>query len=143
MSVNSNNPAYVFDSFALLAYLNGETGRERVVEILTRSLAGEMRTLLCSINLGEILDTLERRRGLVQAQRAQALIESLPIIEADATRTLVLEAAHIKALHPISYANAFVAALALREDAIILTGDPEFKSVQSLVRVEWLTPTMG
>jgi ribonuclease VapC len=75
---------------------------------------------------------------LPQAQRTQALLESLPIKEIEAERSLVLDAAHIKARHPISYADAFAAALAARVSAVVLTGDPEFVAVEDLVVVEWL-----
>ena len=138
MLASASDPGVVLDSFALLAYLNAEAGRERVVALLTAAQAGQVRALLCTINLGEILYTVERRFGLIPAQRVQALLESLPIQQVEAARDLVLDAAHIKALHPISYADAFVVALALRENAAILTGDPEFESVQALVEVEWL-----
>ena len=49
-----------------------------------------------------------------------------------------LAAAHLKAQHPISYADAFVVALAQQMQATLLTGDPEFSQVESLVAVEWL-----
>jgi predicted nucleic acid-binding protein len=133
-----SDPVYVLDSFALLAYLNDEGGKDRVVELLTQAKSGNCRLLLCTINLGEILYTVERRRGLTKAQRTQALLESLPIEEIDANRSLVLDAAHIKAHHPISYADAFAAALSIRESATVLTGDPEFQSVEALTRIEWL-----
>ena len=51
---------------------------------------------------------------------------------------VTLEAAHIKASHPLSYADAFVVAVAINQKAIVLTGDPEFESVETLVNVEWL-----
>lgn len=130
--------SYVLDSFALLAYLNGEAGEARVVEILKQAQAGKCKTLLCTINLGEVLYMVERRRGLSQAQCVQALIESLPIKEIEAERSLVLDAAHLKARFPISYADAFVAALAAREAATVLTGDPEFAAVETLIEIEWL-----
>ncbi len=38
----------------------------------------------------------------------------------------------------ISYADAFLLATALREKATIVTGDPEFKKVQSLSPIEWI-----
>jgi len=53
-------------------------------------------------------------------------------------RTLILDAAHLKAKYPISYADAFVVALASREGAVILTGNPEFETVRDIVRIEWL-----
>jgi predicted nucleic acid-binding protein len=53
----------------------------------------------------------------------------------------VLDAAHIKANHALSYADAFAVAAAIRESATILTGDPEFETVESLVKIEWLEKT--
>jgi len=43
-----------------------------------------------------------------------------------------------KAHYSISYADVFVVALPLREDAVILTGNPEFKTLMDQVRIEWL-----
>jgi ribonuclease VapC len=136
--VSPNSPVFLLDSFALLAYLNDEPGRARVKEVLRSAEQGLCRVLLCMINFGEVLYTTERRRGFAMAQNVQALIESLPIAILDTTRNLVLDAAHIKANHAISYADAFAVAAAMREGAVILTGDPEFEVVESLVTVEWL-----
>jgi predicted nucleic acid-binding protein len=134
----TSKPVFVLDSFALLSYLNGEPGAARMVDLLTQARDGKNRLLLCVINLGEILYTVERRRGLTKAQQTQALLESLPIEEVPADRSLVLDAAHIKANYPISYADAFAAALAERESATVLTGDPEFEALEGRIKVEWL-----
>jgi len=136
--VNPAKPRYVLDSYALLAYLNGETGQKRVEEILTSAQAGNAFVFLCTLNLGEVLYIVERRRGLQQAQMILALLDSLPLLQIELARSLVLDAAHIKAQHTISYADAFVTAIAQVEDACVVTGDPEFKSVESLVQIEWL-----
>ena len=131
-------PVYVLDSFALLAYLNGEAGAGTVAQVLRQSEAGKCAACLSLINLGEVLYIVERRRGLPAAQRTLALVESLPIRVLEVTRPLVLGAAHIKAHHALAYADAFAVACAQQEHAVILTGDPEFRSVESLVPVEWL-----
>lgn len=47
-------------------------------------------------------------------------------------------ATHLKARHPISYADAFAAALAQLESATLVTGDREFEAVQGVIRIEWL-----
>ena len=39
----------------------------------------------------------------------------------------MLAAAHIKAGHALSYADAFAVAVAQELDAVMLTGDPEFE----------------
>ena len=53
---------------------------------------------------------------------------------------MALAAAHVKAHHAISYADAFAVALAQQMQATILTGDPEFGKIEHLVAVEWLPP---
>ena len=131
-------PTYLLDSFALLAYLNDEAGKMRVQELLLLAKDSKCRLLMCQINLGEALYIVERERGLPVAQSVLALVESLSIELLEACRDLVLDAAHIKANHALSYADAFAVAAAMREQAIVLTGDPEFESVDDLIEIEWL-----
>jgi len=130
---------YILDSYALLAYLGAEPGWERVREMLFQAEGAAFSLLLCTINLGEVLYMTERRRGLEKAQDVQALIDGLPIEIVDATRDLVIDAAHIKANYTISYADAFVVALAQRVGGTILTGDPEFQFAEKIVQIEWLS----
>lgn len=131
--------SYILDSFAVMAYLGAETGWRRVKELFDLAIEAKRPLLMCMINLGEVLYMTERRRGLEVAQDVQALIASLPIDIVDASRGLVLDAAHIKANYALSYADAFVVALAQREQGIIITGDPEFHTVESIVQIEWLS----
>ncbi len=90
------------------------------------------------INVGEVLYITERIGGAIAARAAIGLLDSLAIRVVDAGRELTFAAAHIKANHTLSYADAFAAALAHRLDAVLITGDPEFRSVESLIRVRWL-----
>jgi predicted nucleic acid-binding protein len=85
-----------------------------------------------------VLTIIERERGLPLAQRSLAGVDQLPIDILEATRERVLAAAHIKAHHRLSYADAFAVAAAQELSGVVLTGDPEFTAVQSLVRMEWL-----
>jgi len=136
--VNEVRPVYLLDSFAFLAYLNNEPGRPRVEAILDQAQKQQCIILMCIINLGEVLYSVERRRGFAAAQKTLMLSQNLPINILEVTNDLVLEAAHIKASHPLSYADAFAVAVAINQKAIVLTGDPEFESVETLVNVEWL-----
>lgn len=137
--MSSRSAAFVLDSFALLAYLADETGRPRVEQILTGAARGDCRVSLSLINLGEVLYIVERARGLAQARAALAAIEQLPIEIVPASRQAVLAAAHIKTQHALSYANAFAVAAAVERQATVVTGDPEFGTVEGTVRVEWLS----
>ena len=130
--------SYVLDSFAVLAYLEGEASMATVTMRLRQAENEQCFIYLSIINLGEVLYITERERGINQARAVLAAVEQLPLELLPANRESVLAAAHVKASHPLSYADAFVVAVAQAKQAIILTGDPEFRTVEHLVSVEWL-----
>lgn len=66
------------------------------------------------------------------------LLEQLPLTVAEVTRERVFSAAHLKAHYMLSFADAFVASLAQELDAEIVTGDPEFRSLEDKVKIRWL-----
>lgn len=129
---------YVLDTFALLAYFQDEPGTDRVMEVLQSAQKEKSRVCLCIINLGELLYIVERRRGLTEAQAVLAAIQQTPIEILPAEEQTVLAAAHIKANYAVSYADAFTVTCAGQLDGVILTGDREFESVESVAKVEWL-----
>ena len=94
---------YILDSFAILAYLGGEEGENKVKEILQEVSHEERSALLSLINLGEVMYITERSRGLAKAQESLALIEDLPIEILPVDRQAVLSAASIKARYPVAY----------------------------------------
>ncbi len=128
----------VLDSFALLAYLGGEPGGERVQAVLQHALRKESQALISLINLGEVLYITERELGLPEAQAVLAAIEQLPLRILPADKDAVLAAAHVKANCRMSYADAFAVAAAQASGGTLLTGDPEFKPVEGSIRIEWL-----
>ncbi len=132
--------AYALDSFALLAYLEGEIGESRVRELLEAAKAGSQTVYLSLINLGEVLYITERERGLVAAQRTLAAIDQLPVQIEPIERATVLAAAHLKASYRISYADAFAVVTAQEHEAVLITGDPEFEILEKskIVNLEWL-----
>ena len=131
-------PVRILDSFALLAFFDGEVGADLVQQTLTRCDQGDCVAYLPMINFGEILYIVERNRGLPRAQKVQGVIDRLPLILLEATRERVLAAAHVKARFRLSYADAFVVAAAKELNGTVLTGDPEFSTVTTLIKVIWL-----
>lgn len=73
-----------------------------------------------------------------KAQDILALIQAMPVEVLPADDQTVFAAAHIKANHPISYADAFVIVAAQNLNGIIMTGDPEFQDITELAQIEWL-----
>lgn len=130
--------AYVLDSYALLAHFEDETGGEQVRKILKAAQAGKTRLFLSVINLGELYYNTLRERGREQAEEVRFVTEQLPITIVDADKDITLDAARLKAVHPVAYADCFAAALGVRKKARVVTGDPEFKKFGETVAVEWI-----
>jgi len=122
----------------MLAYLDAGPAAQDVRQMLRRARRKDVLVLFSLINYGECLYVVERAQGLQQAQLAIGIIDQLAVRVVSADRSLVFEAAHIKARYPISYADAFGVALAKRNRACVMTGDPEFKTVEPEVAVHWL-----
>lgn len=129
--------SYVLDSFAILALLSGEPGHEQVAALLHRARAGT-RLLMSWANVGEIAYIVERRWGAGRVQQVLGMLEETGIEFVALEHELALEAAHLKAIHPLAYADAVAAALALRTKATLVTGDPELRAVEPGVQILWL-----
>lgn len=116
----------VADAWAVLAFLRGEgSAALSMRRYLRRARAGNLRLLLNWINLGEVYYRIAQIRGLEGAAEALALIRALPLELYPVRERLVLEAARLKAEHPLSYADAFAVATARLERGHVITGDPE------------------
>jgi ribonuclease VapC len=129
---------YILDSYALLAYFQAEPAGVKVRNILKDASANRAAVLLSVISLGEIYSIITRKRGEATGREIIKDISSLPVDLVGATTERVLAAARVKALHPVSYADAFVVAAAEEFSVTIVTGDPEFKEAESLASVFWL-----
>lgn len=130
---------YVLDAWAILALLQREEpAASRVREILALGEGQEALLLLSMINLGEVYYQVGKRVGATRATQALSIVRNLPLTLVSATDDLVLQAAGLKMRHLISYADAFAVGLALREDALLVTGDLELRQLRTEVRIEML-----
>ncbi len=130
--------AYVLDSFALLAHLEGEVRGEKVTEILKKAREGKGSLYISVINLGEVYYITTRERGSEKANEVLMLIEQLPIKIVDVDRDLTISAAKLKAQHSVAYADCFASALAMKKNIKLITGDPEFKKFEKEVKIIWI-----
>ena len=141
MAAETRVEAYVLDAYALFAYLAGEASAPHVRVLLDAAAVGKAHVLMCVVNLGEVFYRYIREHGQAAAERALSLTDSLPVEFVGVDRLLALAAAQLKGCHRMSYADCFAAALAQEVDATLVTGDPEFRQVQDVVRIEWLEAT--
>jgi ribonuclease VapC len=133
------NRKRLLDSYALLAYLNKEAGFEKVKTHLAVAQESGNFIIMNEINIGETYYILHRKRGAEKANYfIDTVLEGLPILRIPNDFGAIIAAARIKAEYPLSFADCFVVVSAQREDAVVLTGDPEFKKVEHLIEVEWV-----
>ncbi|MFQ6101627.1 MAG: PIN domain-containing protein [Anaerolineae bacterium] len=130
---------FVLDSFAILALLSKEEGGEKVADLLQRTRKGSIQTLMTWVNVGEVAYIVERRWGIGRVYQVLGNLEATKVEIIPVERELALTAAHIKAGHPLAYADAFAAALALIEKGTLVTGDPEFKLLENSISIQWIT----
>jgi ribonuclease VapC len=129
---------YVLDTFAVVALFRGEPAAARVRELLEAGGAGAALLILSLVNYGEVAYITEQRSGSQGLSTLLSVLDQLPIDIIRPDRTQALSAAHMKAAHAMSYADAYAAALAASHQATLVTGDPAFEAVEGQVRVEWL-----
>ena len=128
----------LLDSWALIAYLSGDRRGAAVRDLLRSADAAGERLLMNEINIGEVYYLVARRRSPAAAETFLQTLETMPIDPTSNAFADVIEAAKLKAQYAISYADAFAAATAIRHGAILVTGDPEFRTLESQVTIRWI-----
>jgi len=129
---------YVLDSYSLLAYAENEKGADAVEDILKKALEDKAELFLCVINWGEMYYIALREGGKERAELYKNTFARYPIIIVEANKEITLQAAEFKAVHKISYADAFAAGLSKIKKAVLVTGDKEFKSLESEIKINWI-----
>jgi predicted nucleic acid-binding protein len=128
----------LLDSYAILALLNDEPGAQVVADLLKAGARDEDLLLVNEINVGEVYYIVAKHRSVSEAERVLRHLETLPLEIVSNGYKEVIDAARIKARFPLSYADAFAVATAIRREARVVTGDPEFAVVEDTVDIVWL-----
>ena len=130
--------ATVFDSYAVLALFFHEPGAERVKELLNDAAGVGRPILITAVNWAEVLYRVAREQGDTGVADAKRFEATMPVDVVTADLALAELAAEYKAAHKMSLADAFAAALAKQRKAVLVTGDPDFKAVETEIKIGWL-----
>lgn len=107
------------DSWAILRWLEG---KEPAAGLVEETL--ETRPVMSWLNLGEVFYVVHRAAGEERAlEVVRDLRGRLSLDQVSPER--VIEAASIKAVHSMAFADAFALATATAHEATLFTGDPE------------------
>ncbi|OIQ07539.1 PIN domain protein [Moorella thermoacetica] len=122
---------YILDAYAVICYLEDETGAEKMAELLQKAREKLIKLLLTWVNLGEVYYRVYRRNGEIEAKKVLETVKKWPVEFLVGDEELTLAAAKVKALHLLSYADAFAIGAALQYKATVVTGDPEIKEASN------------
>ncbi len=130
---------YVLDSSAVLRYLDGEAGADRVSEIIKGHLAGGCAAVISSVHWGEIAGQVGKRRGRAAWDMVLSRLAAfgIPVAPVDAERAV--RAASIRLKTSIPYVDAFGVELAAgSRERVFVTADFDFKVANREVKIEFL-----
>jgi predicted nucleic acid-binding protein len=128
----------ILDAHALMAFLEREPGYEIVKSFFVSAVEKDEPLLMTTVNYGEVYYIILRECGRDKIEHIDNTIRTLPIEFVDADVQLAREAARFKAVKKMSYADCFAAALAKIRKGEVVTGDREFRAVESEVRISWI-----
>ena len=132
-------PIWILDAWAILALLQSEEpAASRVLAVLDQAEQKAATLHMSWINLGEVYYRIGKQRSIVEAKETIEEIRLLPIRLHEANKGQILAAANIKAMHTLSYADAFAVTLAQQVGGTLLTGDPEIIRLAGAFSIEQL-----
>jgi len=130
--------SYVLDANALLVMLIDRPGAHRITRLLEQAKRQGLRLFMSAVNWGEVVYSLWRLRGEVEAKRLIRKVEQLPVTVMPVDRERAERAGELKVVHGLGYADSFAASLAMELRATLVTADPDFRKVGSRLKVEFL-----
>jgi len=128
----------VLDSYALMAFFEDEPGADTVRSLILKGEEGSLNLVMSVVNLGEIWCSIARTNSPETADQYIGEIKGMSIEIIDVDWTITRQAAIFKSGENISYADCFAAALAKLSKAELVTGDKEFKSLESEIKIAWI-----
>ena len=120
---------YVLDTSALLTLRDDENGADIVADLLYEAQNQKCRCYGCFLSLMEILYRVWKDEDEMAGRIAYEQCQSLPITWIHETKDLLELAAKIKAENSLSVVDAWIAAVSIHEDAVLVHKDPEFKTI--------------
>lgn len=129
----------MLDASAVLRYLDGEAGAERVASILKEHIEGVSRAVISAIHWGEIAGIVFKSRGRGAMDLILSRLSSFGVEVVPATAEHAVRSALIKVEKKIPYADSFgVTLAAISTEHVLVTADFDVKPAEGEVCIEFL-----
>jgi predicted nucleic acid-binding protein len=120
---------YVFDTSALLTYIENEEGIETVESLLMKALNEENKIFISTVTMVEVFYISMQEQGRTVAEERLSLIETLPLIQESLMPNITKIIGEMKAVRSMSFADCCIAGLSKSKKAILVHKDPEFEQI--------------
>jgi predicted nucleic acid-binding protein len=136
--LKSSLKTYVLDANAILDYVQDGPGAATMERVLREAFRRDAALMISVINLGEAFYWLWRNKGEEKARQTIDDLALLPLQIIPVDLPQALKAGELKALHKIPYADGIAAALAVAQDATLVTSDRDFEKFGRRIPILWL-----
>lgn len=133
--MNKETGKYVLDTSAWLTLIEDEEGADEVQKIIEESIEDKSEIYVSFMTYMEIYYITLQERDEKEARARIELISGLPGLKVESSENVGNIAAQFKAKNRISVADAWIAALAETEKAILVHKDPEFDQLNDSVQL--------
>jgi predicted nucleic acid-binding protein len=109
-----------------------------MIDLFDHAVNDNAYLLMNIINWGEIYYITLREQGSDKASLFETNFEKLPVDLIYPDKQLIRNASQYKAFNALSYADCIAAATANINNAMLVTGDKEFKKLEKEITIDWL-----
>jgi predicted nucleic acid-binding protein len=129
-------PSHVLDTSALIAFTDNEAGADTVRDLFHRADKGEIEIFVSFASWMELYYIYLQEQDQSAADQMITDLKRLPLVRVDSDEAMGRIAGDLKAHHRISFADAWIAALAFSRKAILIHKDPEFDKLSQVLMLQ-------
>ncbi len=129
---------WVFDSSALVAYLEGRPAAEAVDAILRRARDRHGGVLVHEINVCEVMTVVLRKYGSARLVTVESMIAASSMQRVSTDFEFLRGVAELRARTGLGLGDGVVGALAMQRKATLVTTDGDFRRLRGLVKLRIL-----
>ena len=126
---------YVLDTSAILAFLEDEKGADTVSELLVQAEQGELKIFISFVTFTEIYYISIQEQGEAIAEERMNQLEAFPFRRIESNPAMALTTGRLKAGNRLSFADAWIAALAIGKNAKLVHKDTQFEVLQDQIEM--------
>jgi len=139
----SSKPKIVLDTKPLIKLFAHEEGWDAVQKILSQVEAGDLEAAISVVTLTEIYyKYMKEKRADLAEERTNQLRYAVYLKKLLIDEEVAVKAGDFKGKYNISIADAFIAANAYFEEAVIISDDPDFEKmpeIKTLTEKQFIT----